>query len=464
MLLRVSNLVAPLGLNSGVIHCATRYATSDHRRLGTVFRESLGFAMLFGGLIALAMCIAAPALAHRVFNKHGLVALICLFAVGIPLAAGLSVASAATRVSQSMKYSVYAESLTQPATNLALIIGFYLIGWRLLGAAAAVVISFAVGLTVALHYEWRLFPHARFWGSTGSDPVAGELLQFSLIAWLGTIFINLVPWVDRLFVGVYLMPAEVGIYQAAAQASVLLSVIGGAFDMAVAPRISSLCQSSQTRRLGQLYRLATKWVLYASIPFALVFCFAPREVLVLMYGPRYAGGARLLIIFTIMRLIDALAGPVGVLLIFTARQRLFSVVSGGSLMVCATLNYLLIPRFGAVGAAWATASANTGMMLALIIGVRATIGTWPWEWRWVKGIVASAAVACTLSLMAHLDLKPPLVGLLFPLALSIVVFYCTLLLLGLDPEDREVIQTLRSYLVTFGGAANGDRVRRSNPS
>jgi O-antigen/teichoic acid export membrane protein len=463
-LLRVANIVAPLGLDNGVIHCATRCATTDRRRLGKVLGQSLALAMLFGGLIGLGMCIAAPALAHRVFNKNGLVSLICLFAVGIPLAAGLRVASASTRVSQMMKYSVYAESLTQPAANLLLILAFYMIGWRLLGAAAAAAISFAIGLAVALHYERRLFPQALPRDLPGSGPqstsVSRELLQFSVIAWLGVVFINFVPWVDRLFVGAYLMPAAVGIYQAAAQASVLLSVIAGALNVVVAPRISFLHQNSEMERLHQVYKVATKWMLYTCVPFLLVFCFAPGQVLGVMYGARYAEGARPLVIFSMMRLVDALAGPVGILLIFTGRQKLFSIVSGCGLVLCGALNYMLIPHLGAVGAALATFLANTAMMLGLLVGARSTVGIWPWDWRWVKGILAAAAAAGALLLAAHLALGPALLGLLLSLALSTAVFSGILLLLGLDPEDREMIRTLKGYLLVLAHAPAGEGTSR----
>ena len=463
-LLRVSNLVAPLGLNNGVIHCATRYATTDHQRLGRVLRESLALAVLFGGFITLAMCIAAPTLAHRVFNKGGLAPLICLFAAAVPLAAGLKVASAATMVSQSMRYSVYAESLAQPATNLVLILGFYLIGWRLLGAAAATVVSFGAGLALALYYERGLFPHARSCGGPPSTPVARELLRFSLVAWLGAVFVNLVPLVDRLFVGVYLTPGEVGLYQAAAQACVLLGVIEGGINAVVAPRISFLYQSSQMERLQQIYKVSTKWMLYACIPFVLVFCFAPERVLGALYGAGYVNGARPLTILSLMWLIYALTGPAGMLLIFTARQKLFSIITFCELALCATLNYLLIPHFGAVGAALATGLSGTAMMLALLLGVRAVLGFWPWDWRWVKGILATAAATGALLLVRHLDFQPALLGLLLRLALSTTVFAGSLLLLGLDSEDRELIPTLRGYLLAFARVASGERASTGNPT
>jgi O-antigen/teichoic acid export membrane protein len=458
-LLRVANVIAPLGLNNGVIHCATRYVTTDHWRLGRVLRQSVVLAILFGGFIGLMMCIAAPALAHRVYDKNDLVPLICLFAAGVPLAAGLRVASASTQVSQTMRYSVYAETLTQPAANLALIFGFYVVGWRLFGAATAAVVSFGIGLAVALYYQWHLFPRVRVQNSPRPSAVSRELLQFSLMAGLGTTFSNLVPLMDRLFVGAYLMPAEVGTYQAAAQASVMLGIVAGTFNSVVGPRISLLHQSSQTERLEQVYKVATKWVVYASIPCLLVVCSTPRKVLGALYGASYMGGAGPLIILSIMWLTDALAGPAAILLIYTAHQKLYSFITGVELALCVALNYLLIPRFGAVGAALATCLASTTMMLAFLLGVRAKAGIWPFDWRWAKGIMAAAATVGLLMLVSHLDAGPAIWDVLFRLTLSAAIFAGGLFFLGLDPEDHEMIGMLKRYLVTFVHPANSGETK-----
>lgn len=454
-MLRVANVVAPLGLNNGVIHCATRYATSDLRQLGRVLRDSLALAMLFGALMGLAMCIAAPALAHKVYKKEELLPLIWLFAAGVPLAAGLVVASASTKISQSLKYSVYAESLVQPGVNLALVICFYLVGWRLLGAAAAVVISFGIGLSVALIYRRRLFPGVRLWTGLQSTSKARGLMQFSLLAWLGVTCVNLVPLVDRLAVGVYLTPAAVGVYQAAAQSSVLLGIIGGAFNAVVAPRISMLYQSSQIERLEHVYRVSTKWALYTSIPLLLVFCFAPEQVLRVLYGKNYTSAVQPLIILSSMWLIDIIAGPAGMVLIFTARRRLFSFIAASELVLCLALSYVLIPYFGAVGAALAVSLASTALMLTFVVAVRATLGIWPCDWRWFKGIVATGATVVALVIARRLDVEPAVLGLLLQLALATAVFASILLWLGLDSEDREMIRTLKSKLVALAQAAEG---------
>jgi O-antigen/teichoic acid export membrane protein len=460
-LLRVANLVAPLGLNSGVIHCATRYATFDPGQLRRVVRNSLALAILSGALLGLAICVAAPVLASRVFGKGDLLPVIYLFAAGVPLGAGLQVACAATKVSQSMKYSVYAELIMQPAANLVLIAVFYFIGWKLMGAVAAAVFSFGAGLALALFHERQLLDRVPSVAASQAAPVTRELLQFSVVAWLGTIFVNTMPWVDRLFVGSYLAPAAVGTYQVAAQTAVLLSIVAAAFNQVIAPRISLLHHEAQTERMQQVYKVATKWGLYATLPIVAVFCAAPRQVLEGLYGKAYAGGATVLVLLSIMRLIDAAAGPVGNFSIFTDRRRLFSAVSGCGLFLCIALNYFFIPHLGAVGAALATGLSGMAVMLAMLVPVKVKLGIWPFDARWTKGLLAAGAAFVAILAGKFIDIRPAALKLLALLALDMAVFVGALLSLGLDTEDRRLVRTIRAYVVTrvhpygAGGASRG---------
>lgn len=459
-LVRTANVIAPFGLNNGVIDSATRYVKNDHGRFVRVLRFSLGFALLSGILIGLALFMAAPVLGHRIYKKDNLLPLICLFAFAVPLANGLRVASASTRVSQSMKYSVYSESLAQPISNLVLIVCFYVAGWRLLGAAAAAVISFGIAFALALSYEWSLFSLADPGTDSPGAPVLQELLKFSLISWIGAAFANLVPLVDRLFVGAYLAPSDVGIYQAAAQAAFVFGIVEGAFNLAIAPRISFFYQTDQSGRLSHTFRVATKWVTYGCIPFLLIFCFSPEKVLEMLYGARYVSGANPLIILSITWFLAGVASPAGMLLIFAGRQKLYSLLAAGGLGLSLILNCLLIPRFGMVGAALGTGLANLALALGSLIGVRSRLGIWPWDCQWLKGILATGVSAAALFFAKHLEIHPASLNVLFMLVISTVVFTTCLAWLGLDIEDRVMLGTLRGHILALAGAPAGDTTVR----
>lgn len=444
--LKVGMLVFPLGLDTGVIHCGTQWMRKDEQRFGRILGESVAFSALFGTLFAVAIFVETPAIANRIFGSSELVPVIRLFAIAFPVASALRVASASTTVSHSMKYSVYSEMLSQPGANLVLIVVFYWMGLGLMGAVAAAVISFGFGLILAIKYQRRLFPQIRYWARPLPSPVSPQLLKFSLVSWLGVVFVNLIPWVDRLFVAAYLRPKDVGIYQAAAQCSLVLGIVAAGFNSVVAPRISFLFQKAQTERLTELYQVASKWMFYVSVPLFLLLCCASRQLLTAVYGIAYVGGAQPLLILSVMWLLDGLAGPVGILLTFTGRQGRFSVISGGGLILSIVLNYLLIPRFGISGAAVATAFADIALLAALLLAARDRSGSWPFDRRWLKGMVAAAVTAALLWILRPMDVRPAALGLILTLVSSVTLFAVGLMILGLDAEDRELVKILRGLL------------------
>lgn len=453
-LVRLANTIAPFGLNNAVIHLATQYKTMDHRFQSTVVKLSLALTLGIGGIIAVAMILAAPALAHDVYKNSSLLALFLIFALAVPLASGLKIVSAATRVSQSMKYSVYSEYLVQPASNLVLIICFYAIGWRLLGAAAATVISFAIGFVLALSYQRKLFPAQQAGYAPPYAEITRGLLHFSLVSWLAVTSVNLVPLVDRLLVGVFLPPAAVGIYQATAQASFLFGIIEGAFIAAIAPRFSFLHQAAQPDHLDHMYKVSTRWLAYGCIPFLLVLCSAPQEVLAALYGISYMSGSRPLTILSVTWFVAAVASPAGMLLLFTGRQKTYSFIAGGGLVICVVTTYVLIRRFGLVGAAFGTGTANVAIGLASVLAVGTKLRMWPWQRQWIKGILATAITAIALLLAGHLGVRPAPLDIAFLLSISTAVFAIALISLGLDDEDRVMIGTLRSYVAALASASN----------
>jgi O-antigen/teichoic acid export membrane protein len=452
-LLRIGTTLTPLGLDNGAIHCAMRHFGTDQKRMGKILGTSLSLTFVFSALAAVGMCLTAPALADWVFHKHALLPVIYAFAAGLPLAAGLRVASASTTVSQSMKYRVYAELLAQPAVNLVLVGALYLIGWRLLGAVAAAVLSFGFALALAFAFERHVFSHIFINVKSSANADISDLMRFSVTSWFGIVFLAVIPWVDRLFVGAYLSPAEVGIYQAAAQAAVLLVVIAGAFNVVVAPRISYFFQHGEMDRLVETFRVATKWVLYANIPIFLVFAFGPGLLLRVIYGANYVAGAGPLVVLSAAWLLDTLAGPLGTLLVFTSHQRVFSWISACGLFLAIVLNYLLIPHFGPIGAAIGVGAAETAMMTTLLVSVRVALGFWPQDFRWLKGVAAALAAAVVLWILRPMDFNPAIVGLLLTVALASATFVAGLFVLGFDQEDRELFRAVKGQLVALAQGA-----------
>ena len=92
---------------------------------------------------------------------------------------------------------------------------------------------------------------------------------------------------------------------------------------------------------------------------------------------------------------------------------------------------------------WATGFSNTTMMLVLLLGVHSYFGCWPYDRRWIRGIIlAEATAAGALLAMRPLHIRP-LLDLTIGSISSAAVFIGSLMPFGLDPEDPVLTRVLK---------------------
>jgi O-antigen/teichoic acid export membrane protein len=437
-ILRILSNVAQCGLSNGVIRYASMFKDSDQSKLKGVLLQSLGLTALASITVGGALFLSAPWLASTIFQKPELELVLRAFSIGIPLMALLVVAAAGTRASQRMQYSVYAHDLAQPCANLLLVVLFYLLGWRLLGAVAAEVLSIGLGLALALYYLGKLFPS---FVSKAIKPsfITKELLSFSLPLLFVGFFGNLVMWTDILMIGYFRPAADAGIYRAAAQISVLFVLILWAFNSIFAPMIAELYYKRDLKMAHQLFKISTKWVTCLSLPPFLVIAFAPHELMGVLFGKDYITGALALVVLSSAQLFNAATGPVGSVLVMAGHQNVWLVNTVVAALVNIALNVIFIPHMGILGAAIATAASVVLLFLLGLIEAWVLLKMSPYDRRYWK--VAVATLATVGSLLLFRQLQPShLVVLVGASLLSLGTFVSTLVLMGLDLEEKAILR------------------------
>jgi O-antigen/teichoic acid export membrane protein len=435
-------LVAPfacLGLTSGVIYSASVATPSDVGRRRDVLLQSLALGVLAGAAVAIAAYISAPRLCSSVFGKPELTSVIRAFGLTMPLLTGLAVASASTKLTLSMTYSTITDSLTQPGLNLLfVVVALHFLNWRLSGAVQATVLSYALTLVLGLFFVLVLF-----WPTLRSRDkmrlYVGELLAFSVPASIAGAFLNLINRVDRLVIGAFLSVTEVGIYQAASQTSGLFDIIPNIFNNVIAARVAEFYSRGEMDRLQELYRIGAKWSFYVSMPIFLLVCAAPGGVMQMMYGLHYRSGGWPLLIMSLGLMSDALVGAATPILIFSGNQKLTGSISTTALISAIVLNYLLVPRFGMIGGAVSTALAESGMLCSLMLAVKVRLGIWPYDRRWLKGIAATACASLALAWFRAWMGTSAQLAVIPNMIIAGGVFWSTLLLFGLDPEEKDFL-------------------------
>jgi len=439
-LLRSIGILLPLGLQNGVLHFGAGFWREDDHALHSIIKRSIVLSFLIGCVVTVVLFLIAPWLTTRVFDEPEFTTAFRVFTLMLPFMGALRVAANATRISQRMQFSVAAEEIAQSTLNLILFAICYVLGWQLLGAIVSTVLSYIAACALALYFVWRLFaPALRGPSRPAVSPRA--MIAFSAPTSLAEMAGVVISRADRLFLGVYWPSADVGVYQAAAQISVIMAAVLGAFNMILMPMIADSYHRRDMTQLEEIFRVNTKWGIYCITPLVLVIAFAAQDVMRVVFGAAYAAGATTLLILTIGQFANIATGGTGVILIMTGHQTTWLRLSMAILIANLALNLVLVPRWGMVGAAVATATTVGGLFTISLFIVYRTLHLWPYDRRYLKGIVAALGAAVLLFGLRLLAL-PPLTNLVLMAATATAAFFGLLLALGLDPEDRTFMELL----------------------
>ena len=213
-------------------------------------------------------------------------------------------------------------------------------------------VATAVMLAVALVWSRQAVPNEvgfhspkylpRVWLSASSF--------FMILASLKVLFHR----TDVLMIGLFLDAQSVGVYSAAARIAELGSLALIAASALLAPLISELHATQDRVALQQSLRFAAKGILLGSL-LILGFLLLTGEIILSAFGESFVVGYQPLKLLLIAHFFNALAGPVGFLMSMTGLHKIAAIIASIGLFANASLNYLLIPRFGIDGAALATA-------------------------------------------------------------------------------------------------------------
>jgi O-antigen/teichoic acid export membrane protein len=237
------------------------------------------------------------------------------------------------------------------------------------------------------------------------------------------------------------------IYQAASQSSTLFAILLSGFNVVLNPMIADHDRAGRQSELEHLFHVATKWGLYLSIPFFLVIFWMPREVILVVFGDGFSQGAAPMVILALGQLVNVSTGAVGPLLVMTGRPVQWTSISAAMLLVSVVLGVLLIPSYGLVGAAISTSTAVAGKFILGLAQVRRSLGMWPYDRRYVKGLLAAGVALAPLVLVRAMPSVLPLARLALGGLACAATFGLTLLALKIDPEDQQLLVALRRRIV-----------------
>lgn len=215
--------------------------------------------------------------------------------------------------------------------------------------------------------------------STG--PVPAQLDWMStrgslLPLWGAGIVFAMIQQMDVVVVGTLLNGAETGAYFAAQKTATLLSLVLIAGGLVTAPTMAALYEKKSLRELQNLCRQLVIAIAVATF-LAFVFLGLTGSILLSFFNHSFTSAYPVLMILALSCMIDAISGPTAYLMQMTSYEKAYLKIMVVCYVLVIVLQIILIPRFGGLGAALASASGTIIWNLWSIWLLRAKAGLDP---------------------------------------------------------------------------------------
>ena len=308
-------------------------------------------ALIAGAIVAMVLALPSTLIAPN--TAFGIL-VVAPMIVGQAL---LDLLLAATRWKQTMRYEVAARSLVEPYVAIA----------ALLAAAAAgfdrsgLLISYWAGTLAALAYaiagvraRYGAFPETRHRLSTRRLQV---MLESSALPTLTDLTGALFARLDLYLVGMFLGEAPAGVYGMARQMRTPARQVRQSFDGLLTPAIARTLAASGPATTGAATASAARLILVFQLVTLVALVAAGRPVLA-WFGPEFVAGYWAMVILVAAETILGAFGVGEAILLYRRPQLIVGITS-----TCIAINlvaaWLLVPPFGADGAAAAVLVAVT---------------------------------------------------------------------------------------------------------
>lgn len=182
---------------------------------------------------------------------------------------------------------------------------------------------------------------------------------------------------DVLMLGLFAPAEDVGVYRVVVTGAQLVGFALQGLTAVLSPYAAHFWAAGETDRLQLMIRWSTGLTVAVAAPVALAFILFGDSILALVFGDPFARGHTALAILSVSQLLNIASGPAALLLTMSGHERVTARSFAWSIAANVVLNAALIPRFGMIGAATATASTFVAWRVVLWIQVRRRLGIDP---------------------------------------------------------------------------------------
>lgn len=281
----------------------------------------------------------------------------------------------------------------------------------------AITVFAAVGSNVLNFVRSRQYIEYRWLGNYH----IGRHIKPILILFAQSLAVSIYTNLDTVMLGFMKTDVDVGYYNAAVKIKGILLSLVSSLGGVLLPRMSYYAKENLKTKFMETMSMALNFTMLISLPLAVYFSMFSAECIQFLAGDGYFGAIAAMRIITIAVVPIGLTGILGVQVLTAIEKEkyvLYSVIVGAVLDFA--LNILLIPQFGAMGAALATTIAEFAVLAVQLLYTRNLMCQIRSQLKWKSYIILSAIAAIFGCLTQMFQIK----STFLELVVSAFTFFC----------------------------------------
>ncbi len=445
-LLDVGAVLAGLGFASGLTRYLPRVERAQQRPLA---RYALALVVPASLIVAIPIVVFADLIAVHVFGEPSLAPSLRVFAAAIPFAAFMDLGVGGTRGQKISRFRVYIKNILHPGTRFGLIMVAVVLGADQVGFAAGYAVPFVLAGLLAVALFWRNLPEE-------SDPYGArrtfpEFFRYSLPFTVSGLSSFVYRSLDIFLLLYFVGNRAVGAYAVAYAFARLIGLFSTAFNFLSTPVSSQLESDNRIDEAISVQTTIARWVAIVTIGALVPMIVFSSDLLRLIYRPAYASVGPTLAVLVVGFALKNVLLTHGPIIEALGKSKLAAFNTTAAAVVNLVFNLLLIPRYGAFGAAIATTASFVVLGVLPTLEVKYYTGTTTLS----KPVFAPVAIVVPVVIAAVPVFRavPPTLFWTFGASGSFAIAYAVavVVVLGFTQTDIMIFRSIEDrFSVSFG--------------
>lgn len=322
----------------------------NYRKIKNYSAFSVFISLILSMIISILVFLSSEHISAYLKNKS-LITILYILSISIPFYSVCYIIYSIFIGFKKIEYKIISENIVLNFLKVVLTIAFGIAGFGLIGISAAYTIAWILVFIFSVILLFRKIVPLELGDFLFTD---FKFIRLSLPILLTNFLGAIISYTDRIMIGYFKIVADVGIYNAALTLAQILLMPASFLSALFLPIISETYIKEGIKSVRSLYKTVVRWAFYLTFPAYVVFLIFSKQVLYIIFGEEYVSAYIALIVLSSGYLLSFLSVPAyNVILMFKKTKSIFY-IGLSSTFINILMNFVLIPKFGINGAAFAS--------------------------------------------------------------------------------------------------------------